>query len=829
MANIHDCLDRAVQGGELDSTRATEAAREFDQLMARYETVMPPHQAEAAALADLKEATRKQARSRRHAVINQLQGMRRLHTLISDAPDPALALRDLIEHSENSGFRGESVESVRRALVRSVNHGIRDVLKSTGRNLLGVSRNKARLRNVLRELHGQDSGDLVAKALADAVGKQQERLRQLFNAYGGDIGKLDNFGVSHSHDAAAIRKAAPGEWEQFVFDRLDWSRITDLRTGKPFASERGAMPNRARAMEFLAEIREGILTQGSNRRDPRMTPGGKALYNRHAEHRVLHFLDGDTWMDYNARFGASDPFSSMVGGLHGLARDIAQMRVLGPNPRMGLEFASQVATKRVAGNVSAEKAVRKKAALARTMLAHIDGSVNQTEQEGWARFFASTRSVLTSAKLGAAILSSPTDLATISMAAKVSGLQPRNVLARSAQLAASNATRETAARMGYVADTLADTGSAAARFLSEQMSSELTNRLTSFTIRASGLSFWTDMHRTAFQMEFAGFLADNAGRSFDQIDEPLRKIFEARGITPQDWDNLRAPDAMFRTPDGVTFLTPFHWREHQTALPPMEAEGLALRLQMAIEEQLEYAVPNLRIEGRALTVGDTRPGTIAGELLRSSTMFKGFALSLTMGQYRRWLAMPTGSDRAVYAAQMSAGLIVLGALALQLKELAKGNDPRPMDDAKFWGGAVLQGGGLGIFGDFFAAETNRFGGGLAETIAGPVVSFAGDALNVPLSNATRAAEGESTFVGRDVSNFIRYNTPVLSSLWYQRVAFDRMVADQLQSFLDPEAEDLWRRQMRKRERDYGTRGWWDRGAALPSRAPDLGNALGGQR
>ncbi|MGR3822861.1 MAG: hypothetical protein ACU0A5_09830, partial [Salipiger marinus] len=133
MANIHDCLDRAVQGGELDSTRATEAAREFDQLMARYETVMPPHQAEAAALADLKEATRKQARSRRHAVINQLQGMRRLHTLISDAPDPALALRDLIEHSENSGFRGESVESVRRALVRSVNHGIRDVLKSTGR------------------------------------------------------------------------------------------------------------------------------------------------------------------------------------------------------------------------------------------------------------------------------------------------------------------------------------------------------------------------------------------------------------------------------------------------------------------------------------------------------------------------------------------------------------------------------------------------------------------------------------------------------------------------------------------------------------------------
>ena len=113
MANIHDCLNRAVQGGELDQTRAAQEAGEYDQLVARYETIMPRHQAEAAALADRKEATKRQARSRRHMVLNQLQTMRRLHALVSEAPDPALALRDLIEHSENSGFTGESIESLR--------------------------------------------------------------------------------------------------------------------------------------------------------------------------------------------------------------------------------------------------------------------------------------------------------------------------------------------------------------------------------------------------------------------------------------------------------------------------------------------------------------------------------------------------------------------------------------------------------------------------------------------------------------------------------------------------------------------------------------------
>ena len=60
---------------------------------------------------------------------------------------------------------------------------------------------------------------------------------------------------------------------------------------------------------------------------------------------------------------------------------------------------------------------------------------------------------------------------------------------------------------------------------------------------------------------------------------------------------------------------------------------------------------------------------------------------------------------------LSAQLMLLGGLAVQLKEIAKGNDPRPMDSAEFWLAAVMQGGGLGIFGDFFSASTSRTGAG----------------------------------------------------------------------------------------------------------------------
>jgi hypothetical protein len=434
--------------------------------------------------------------------------------------------------------------------------------------------------------------------------------------------------------------------------------------------------------------------------------------------------------------------------------------------------------------------------------------------------------VLTSIQLGSAALSAVTDAQTIRSAAKIMGMNPNNVLGRSVSLMASNATRETAARMGYVADTLADMGSTAARFTGDIAAGEWAERLSSFTLRASGLSFWTDMNRIAFQMEFAGFLADNADRAFDEIDAPLRRLFDDRGIRAADWDLLRNPDHLFRAENGATFLSPMHWLKTQDVLPPAEAEGLAMRLQMAIDEQLELAVPQATLEGRARFLGNTVPGTFGGELLRSTAMYKSFALSLTLGQYRRFMSLPAGMDRLGYAASFGAGMFVLGALAVQLKEVSKGHDPRPMDRWAFAMAALLQSGGLGIFGDFFASETSRVGGGIAETLAGPVAGAAGDVIGPVASNVQRLAEGRDPLIGRDIANLVRYDTPVASSLWYGRLAYDRIVADQLQTFLDPDAETQWRRQERRRERDYGNTSWWKRGELAPSRTPDLTSAIG---
>lgn len=829
MTSIYDCIQRAVDAKELNPVQARAAQGQFDQLVARYETSMPRHQAEASAAADLKEATQKAARSRFHAVINQLQAMRRLKSAIETAQDPAVAIRNLIEWSEGSGFSGESVRSLTEAYTGSINAGLSDLLGKTGPTVLGSSRNPVLLEQVFEELHGTHTGHAEAKTLADAVRYQQRRMRQLFNSFGGNIGELADYGVAHSHSVDQLRRAGFDAWAAKIEQRLAWDKITDVTTGKPFVGPAGGIAPRTASERFLRDVFDGITTRGWDDRSPAMSPGGKALYNQRADHRVLHFKSGADWIAYNKEFGAADPFSAMMNGLHGLARDVAMMRVLGPNPKGGLEFAIQTAEKRAAksGTAKLEDRVGAQAKLARTMFAHASGSANVAENIAMASFFSGARGFNASVQLGSAVLSAFSDMATIGVAARTIGMNPANIASRTISLISSQATRETAARMGYVAQTLAEAGGGSARYFGQLFGTGITERLSGFTLRASGLNFLTDMRRIAFKTEFSGFLADHANMDFAQLPDGLRAMFEARGIKASDWDLLRDPSVRFRAPNGADFIAPTWWLEHQTALPRAEAEGLAMRMEMLVNEQLEFAVPTASIEGRARMQGTAAPGTIPGEFMRSSFSYKSFSMSLMLNQYRRFAALPTPLAKAKYAATISSLLLLTGALSIQLKELAKGNDPRPMNTGKFWMASLLQGGGLGIFGDFFAAEQSRVGGGLGETLAGPVVGLAGDVLGPVASNLSALVSGKTTHLGSDLAGLVRQDSPVGSSLWYARLAYDRIVADTLQSFLDPGAESAWKRQMKKRESEYGTRTWWKRGELAPFRAPDLMNAAGG--
>ncbi len=816
MPSLYQCLQTAIEAGELDRARGKMAQRQFQQLADNYASSMPREAAEALAGIDMKTALGRAATTRRHAVLAQLQTMRRNEQRYGGSDvKPQKIVDDM-----------EDVGKMQDAYTRQFMGSVGNFLQTHSKNLVGNVRERALLLDVVRELHGEATGSASAKLMAKAIRDAQNRARALFNAHGGDIGELADRGLRHAHSRQKITKAGFKSWRDEISTKLDWNRIIDHQTGKPFTSEVGGRPNRAAADRFLKAVYDDITTAGWKDRSPSMATGGKALYNTRAEARVLHFNDADDWMSYNDLFGDANPFDAIVDELSGLARDIALMKTFGPNPKAGLEHASQVMQRNAALSLDPKniELIDKKTKLARVMLGDITGENNVPANHAMAAFFAGTREVIVSSKLGSATISALSDWVTMRSAAKAIGMNPNNLFKREMDLMASNATKETAARMGYVADTLSQTNAASIRFMGDIWSPQITKRISSFALRVNGLSFVTDMRRIAFKMEFAGHLADNAGRRLNDMDPELQKIFRESGFTEADWDLLRDANALFTADNGATFLSPSYWLEHTNA-PRAQAEDLAIRLETLSEEWMEFAIPSTSLEGKAFLKGTAAPGSVGGEIMRSSIMFKSYAISLQLNQYRHVMAMPTGLARAQYVASISAQMIIMGAMAVQLKEIVKGRDPLPMDNPKFWAAALMQGGGVGIFGDFFASETSRAGGGFAETLAGPVVGLGGDILRVVASNVASIAAGDGTNFGRDFVNLARYNAP-LTTNWYTRLVTDRLVWDQVQDFLDPEARSQWRRSERKRAREYGNTSWWDRGELLPNRAPDISNAAG---
>lgn len=825
--SLWDCIQEAVDGNEMSRERGREAQDLFNRLRADYEGRVGPDAAQAQAADDVKRIMATRAGDKRRKMTLRLRAAQRnaaqmnRHRTISGKLNPADALRVFVEGSETSEIMG--IVPLSKSLKGFYHSELDQVLKTFGRNLFGEVRNKAKLTSFVDEMFGKETGDVAAREMAEAARKVLNMARKDHNAAGGDVGFLENYGLAMNHNGRKIMDAGFEAWRDAVWNRLDWNRIVDFQTDQPFAIKDGVPPRGSRADEFLEGIYKSITTEGWSKREATFHDRGLTATKRRDTSRVLHFKDGENWLAYNNEFGSEDPFTNLITTLDGYARDTAAMRVLGPNPAAGLSYLSQLVDKAAHEApwdtpATARRQSVKARHKARAMLDLYSGAAQSPVDGLMAEFLAGTRAVLVSAQLGSAAISAVTDVGFQAAAARKIGMDPGKVVTRIAKELAGDGMG--ALRKGVISDQLANVGAAQARYMGEVFTPERAARLSDFVMRASGLTKWTEAGRHAFQLEFMGFLADNVQFSFDAMNPALRQVLERKGFTSSDWDMVRAAD--LHTEEGATFLVPQMMRQ-RTDIPEDMADDLAFRLMSVLHEQTEFAVPSASLEGQAMALDVSRPGTLLGELARSGFMYKSFGVSVLMNQYRRAMSYDGKWSRFAYAAAMGTMVTGMGALSLQMKEIIKGRDPRPMNTPAFLGASILQGGGLGIFGDFLSSESNRFGGGMASTIAGPVVGLGSDLVGLGISVARAPFGGEGN-VGREAVNVLRYNTPV-TGIWYWGSAFQRLLFDNLQRVADPDAERAWRQAEKRRMEANGNPSWWPPGEMLPTRAPDMSNVL----
>lgn len=824
-----NCVADAMDEGSIDKDRGARAQKLWKDRSDAYERQGHSRQtAEALAAEDVKASFRKEAGEVRHVYLARLNAMRRIEAQVNSAKDLGRIQTDKVEYNERSADAPASLEGKARGLRRYFNWRLSSFLKEHHRDILGRVKNPAGMKDIVRELHGEASGNPTAKAIAASVKAALKDLRTMFNEAGGLIGELDDWGLPHAHNRAAVTRAGFDRWYAEINERVNWERMTDNLTGKPFQEAGGPPPPEAVKRDVLKGVFDNIVFGKQSKEAIYGRPQGGAMYRQMSEHRVLHFRSADDWIAYNRAFGTGDPFKSLMSHVHKMTRDIAVMQEFGPSPHLGQDYMRQVAEMRARkeGDIALSDRVRNDATRAQKMLAVMmgQGEPGTMMQHYIATFFSSTRHVLTSAFLDRAVVASLSDLNTMRLAAQSMKMNPANVIARHVKMMADSMSREEALRAGWVFDTLSDAGTALARFQNEIAPAELAERLSSASMRAQGLSFWTDTARAAFQMEMAGYLAGFSGRALKDVDEPIRSLLIRRGITEKQWAAFTNPEHMFKAGNGATFASPMWWLE-STDLPKAEAWDIFEKVQSLIEEQTEFAVPTQNLYARSFLESADPPGSFSYEVAKSALMFKSFAMTFTVNQWRRMMAQQTLEGRVMYGINLAAGATVMGAMALQVGDLMMGRDPQDMTNPMFWARASAKGGGFGVLGDIISTGQASWGGGFTSYIAGPIPQAAQDVWDLTFKNAGQAISGGEVNFAKDLARFGKRYMPLGQTIGVGP-AIDRLMWDQMQLFLDPESADAMAKASQKRKNLTGAGEFWLPGQPTPTRLPDLGTALG---
>jgi hypothetical protein len=827
--SLFDCIQRAIDDPEIkaDKARGQRAQEEWKRVSDRYEAHgHPRHAAEALAGEDVKAAFKKEAGEKRHinlAIANQI---RKSQAIVANAEKP------------NMSLRVEQIDYKTRNLQHYFNNRLSAYFDQYQRKWTGKVTNGDTEADLAQELNGISTGNEQARIIGMAVKDVVEEMRVMHNQAGGLIPKLENYDLPHEHNALMMRRAKFPKWFSAIEKRLNWDAILDPLTGKPFqVGPDGKIPMSSKE-SFLKSVYDNIIYGKEAETPVYGAPEGIATYRRHSQSRHLHFKTGKDWLEYNAEFGSGSIFSTLVGHMQSMARDIVLMQEFGPNPKLGAKYEADLWQARAKkegredwiSGIAGDSAVAMRAlnVLSGAPMAATDG------ERQFATVMSNLRGAVTAARLDRAIFASFSDLNTARMAAKSMGMNSNGILARQVGLV-NDLTDSEKLRISWVADRLTDPTAQSARFENEVAMSGIMENTVHMAMRIQGLSWWTDRGRFSATAEFSGFLAENADKPLAEVNESLLRNLQRWGVTDREWDDFRRPEHFMVAESGATFLSPIDFFKN-TKLDRQRAKDIFFKIGGLQEDFIEWAIPTRNVLAQARidpTAHNATPGTIPFEVGKSMGMFKSFPLTFSIRQYRA--IQEQGGIRsaggAAYFAELITGATILGALSIQVAEVAYGKDPQDMTDPLFWGRAAAKGGGFGVLGDIVTTGQASWGGGFSSYIAGPMPQLATDIWDLGPNNLLTAAyqimtgsEIDTNFA-QELAKFGKANLPMGQTPLVGPV-LDRMIWDQMAIYLDPEAHDALISAAQRRANLNGSGDYWLPGDLAPSRAPDLMNAFG---
>lgn len=717
----------------------------------------------------------------------------------------------------------------------------------------GNRSNRARMDLIVREIFGEDTGDARAKAFAQAWNAIVRRKIDQFNGAGGNVAMRNDWHMPQIHDALAIARAGLDEWKNYIRQRIDPAAMTNPRTGKAFTPPEleDFLDDAFMSIKYQADMSEPTL-QGQY---------GIAAWRAHSDPRFIVFKDAASWMEYAKKFGGgSNPFETMMGYLRSINHDLAAMQMLGPHANGTMRWLAGGGEN--AGGLILHHAQRAEMGQA-SLFAPVDDAGNQFKGDGrvqyatnkaigtqraWAYFTGEARRPFN--KGWAIAEGTLTNVLYAKMLAFTPFLVGGDIVNQAATRAFRSVSmagmmrdlvnairlapdRATLAELGVEIDVGLSVMVSEARDHAAVLGHPASQWVTDRTLTFTGLKPMTMGLRAMWTMGVLHDVTRHATKPFDNLPKGFRDMLLRYDIDRSAWEFVR--NATPRNRNGVRVIAPGDIASLnlfsvgvQARAGLSQGEEVALRLLTLIQEEGEAAT----VSGtpRSARIMPYKPGSTSGFFLGSLARLKTYSISHFQHHGFRTAEIfwrNGGGLRGLppAAAYYVAGLIMpsmaLVAAGTVISEVLKGRQPPDITDPKFVNAVFWKTVSLGFYQDlirgFTDAETSLQAG---AQLGGPAVATMTDVgvltsdMLAEVNSAVTGSEDE-TRTGRQAIRTVRNFVP---RHWALDTAMERLVWDNMQRAVDPEAEQDFARRARRVEQGM----WWEPGNNSPTDEVDWG-------
>ncbi|HAV5345229.1 hypothetical protein ACJ228_03075 [Acinetobacter baumannii] len=442
--------------------------------------------------------------------------------------------RMVAAHGDMSGI--QSIDSKARGIAAIYRGELVDFYTNI-KGGLGIFTDQELVQKIVRERFGENTGDALAKKISDKMGDVFETMRDRFNRNGGDIGKLDNWGLPQTHNLEKIAKAGKEAWV---------NKAESLIDTRQYVHENGDYYSQQEIRSLLEYTYDTLSSDGANKIEVgrQATGGGTSkVTNRHGESRVLHFKDAESWLEYQSEFGGMQFVDLVEAHINGLSKDIAMVENLGSNPKTALKILMDAAAKKDWEKGIEENQTKSSRKRAQVMFDEFSGG-NSPQSQVLANLGLAYRSMNVASMLGGTTIASLADQATIAKNASVHNVSYRKAFGGLIEQLnpANKADRELAHSLGLATEEMlgsiarwSDDGLTSTYGKSEKLA-RISSGVATQVMRVSFLNALTSASKVGFTkllMEKYGRLSRS--KAWNDLDVQDRELLSNTGLDERAW------------------------------------------------------------------------------------------------------------------------------------------------------------------------------------------------------------------------------------------------------------------------------------------------------